>query len=174
MEPVSTPVSSGTELTGPQGPATPLDTQLPPSALSAFHSAGLLPANELSIAPPNSDSTMPIIALREQMRALQHSMDWWMPPHHEPGEDPLATCIMAPYEAEPPLEHSYPIDDMLDSLSMISAPPPKDPFHGLDLSSFALPAVGAAVRAQKGPGNLESKEAALWTMMRAGDGAKPH
>lgn len=123
MESTSTSVRVGTESSGPRGPATLLDTQPPSHALSASPSAWLPPACEPSVAPPITDtaSTVPIFALRDQMHALQHSMDHWMPSTQEAAEDPFTTCVMTSYEEEPPMEQSYPIDDMLVSLSMISA-----------------------------------------------------
>lgn len=87
-------------------------------------------------------------------------------PQEEPDVVPFAACILSFADhAEP-----YPVDDMLDSLPLLLAPPSHDPFQRSDLSGFSLSTVGAALGARRSSGDPESKKAALRMLVRSGNG----
>lgn len=116
------------------------------------------------------------------MDALRASLDRLAPRPELPstpangGENPdetgpLSLAWSGPQDEE--MTSRFPVEDMLNSLSTLSAPPSLDPFVGSDLSGFSLSAVGAAVGGRHMTGSPESKEEALWRMVCSSDGSKP-
>lgn len=86
--------------------------------------------------------------------------------------NPFAVCVPSHQEELSPLS-VYPVDDLIDNLSLISVPPMKDPFVGSDLTDFSLSAVSAAVGSRRSGDSLESEEEALWSMVQAGENGRP-
>lgn len=160
------------ESPGLNGPAAPVASRFPAWESDAAPSASLPPTSGPRAELPVYGNDSQLAILQTQMRALQNSMARLAPqPSGSSLDDPFATCVMSPYEADP-VPDQYLVDDMQDSLPLLSAPPSRDPFQGLDLSGFSLSAVGAAVGSRSADAP-ESKEAALWSLVRAGDGTRP-
>lgn len=89
--------------------------------------------------------------------------------------DLCAACVPSgqDYSEEHSPLPSYPLDDLLDNISLVSAPTTKDPFSGTDPSGFSLSAMSAAVGGRRVSSSPESKEEALWRIVRAGEGSHP-
>lgn len=146
----------------PVGPTPSTAARTPCGVLSASPSASLPPASGPSIQQPPSGQSEQLLEVQTRDEALQSSTAHFTSQEY-PDVDPFAACILNfDDHAEP-----YPVDNVLDSLSLLSASPSCDPFQGLDLSGFLLSAVGAALGARRYSGDPELKEAALWTLVRS-------
>lgn len=91
-------------------------------------------------------NTILLFSTQSQLHSLQDAMARLTPASaaHEDSSahfvlepDPFAACVPSLQEEHSPLP-VYPMDDLIDNLSLISVPPAKDPFLGSDLTGFPV------------------------------------
>lgn len=161
--------ATGTESPDPSGSVTLLCGTLPSGSVAPSPSAGPPPAptKGTSVAP-STCGTSQLLSLQAQVDALKASLAR-ITSHQEetfPMEvglcgsptdrDPLVACIPdRPSQPDSPVGQCYPVDDLIDSLSIISAPPstlhPRSASRGRQYSNRrASYSQGSAIPAPRG------------------------